>query len=165
MNNFETELIDAWLKTNGFLTRVGLPSIEGARSIIASRIANGISENLHIENKVRFIANAYLCGSPINMAERSEEEIKQEAIQFVDKLYTNERVVQARDRIIVNGGWIFVLVIGEVRSIFEVEYLKELGIQVIDFKELANQAINNRSRLGSLSEMKRTLSVINYIKD
>jgi hypothetical protein len=164
MHDFETELIDAWLKTNGFFTRIGLPSIEGARAILASRTANGIIENLHIDNKVRFIANTYLCGIP-NIEERNEEEIKQHAIQFVDRFFTSERVVQARNRVTANFDWIYVLVVGEVRSIFEVECLKELGVQIIDFKEVVSQAIANRRMLGTANEMRQTLSIINYIRN
>jgi hypothetical protein len=123
-----------------------------------------VIENLHVEHKVRFIAHSYLCDST-NIEERSDDEIKQQSIQFVNKFFTSERIVSARNRISVNGGWIFVLVIGEVRSVFEVECLKDLGIQVIDFKEVVNQAINNRARLGGFSETRHTLSVINYLKD
>lgn len=162
MRDFETELIDAWLKTNGFLTRFGLPSIEGASSIIASRTSNGVVENLYLEKRVRFIANSYLCGTP-NVVERNEEEIKRHAIQFIDKFFKNERLEQARNRAIANADWIYVLVVGEVRSAFEVECLKELGIQIIDFKEVVNHAITNRRMLGTLSETRHILSVINYL--
>jgi hypothetical protein len=162
MGDFETELIDAWLKTNGFLTRLGLPSIEGASSIIASRTSNGVIENLHLEKKVRFIANSYLCGTP-NVEERNEDEIKHHAIQFVDKFFKSERLVQARNRAIANADWIYVLVVGEVRSAFEVECLKDLGVQIIDFKEVVNHAITNRRMLGTLCKTRHMLSVINYV--
>jgi hypothetical protein len=163
MKNFETELINAWCNTNGFLTRIGLQCLYGERTILASRVANGVIENMHIENRVKFTANSYLCDADIE--ERSEHEIKQRVVNFVQKFFTSEQMVRARNSINANGDWIFVLVIGEVRSDFEVNCLKELGIHIIDFKEVVNHAIQNSRRLGTFSDMKRILNVINYIKE
>lgn len=163
MRDFETELIDAWLKTCGFLTRVGLPGLLSGKTILATRVIDGVSENLHVEHKVSFMPTHYLCGN-MDTTERTEEEIQQAASIFVDKLFTGNRVVQGRNRIL-DGKWDYLLVVGETRSEFELICLRKLGIKTLDFKDVVQNAVTNRSALGTLTEIRRTLSVINYLTD
>jgi len=163
----DEQIVEEWLNSNGYFTIRGLK--HGVREIdlLALKI-NGEkfgslqAEFLHLEIQVSFNPIGYIGGNA-NAAHITDDEVKEGIKEYFDKKFNHPQIIDRRNRIYLNADWQYVFVHGVVREPKELEYLKELGVRVVSYKDVLNDLLanNNLSRTSSVAS--DILRIVRYM--
>ena len=154
-------LVEEWLNRQGFFTIRGLKHGVREMDILAiRRDATGQVEGRHIEVQVSFRPVGYICPLTDRIAKtsnrkktsaknRSEEEIRQCAEDWVEKKFLSKKKRAAREELWSGLHWSFHLVHGVVKEQKELQTIQSNQVQLVAFMkvllELCNQEGENVS--------------------
>lgn len=145
---FDEQLVEEWLNRNNYFTMRGIKVGVDEIDLLAIKYINGVAEHKHVEVQVSYNPIGYI-GGDANARKRTEEEIKEGVKQWVAKKFTGAKKVQKRNAIVPDVAWQFVFVHGVVRDKTELEYMRELGVETVAYKEILDVLITDKKNQSS----------------
>jgi hypothetical protein len=106
------------------------------------------NEYWHVEVQVSFRPIGYVCGDT-NARKRNAEEIRAVVEQWVEKKYTSERKVARRNEVLPNAKWRYVFVHGVLRDEPELDHMRQLGVELISYKQVLTELRDDRTTQSS----------------
>ena len=137
------ELVEEWLNQQKYFTIRNLKSGQNEIDLLGVKL-NGKSKNqlVHVEVMVSHSPMSWICRINLKGAGgRSQEEIKSEVDAWVEKKYTSETKQLMRHKLVPHTntddwGMMFVHGVLTDKNHEELEYMKELGINIISIKKI-----------------------------
>ena len=137
------ELVEEWLNQQKYFTIRNLKSGQNEIDLLGVKL-NGKSKNelVHVEVSVSHSPMSWICRiNQRSAARRSPEEIKSEVDAWVEKKYKSETKQLMRSNLIPHTntddwGMMFVHGVLTDKNHEELEYMKELGINIISIKKI-----------------------------
>ena len=159
----DEQLVEEWLNRQNFFTMRGIKSGVDEIDLLAIRHnSDGTVDYWHIEVQVSFRPIGYI-GGDTNARKRTEQEIRDGVVQWVDKKFRSKRKVDRRNDILPDANWRYLLVHGEVRDATELEIMKELGIALVPYKQVLTELCGDKTKTSSSTATSIT-EILNYIK-
>jgi hypothetical protein len=159
----DEQIVEEWLNRQNFFTMRGIKSGIDEIDLLAVRHNNdNTTDYWHAEVQVSFRPIGYI-GGDTSARKRTEQEIRDGVVQWVDKKFVGKRKVDRRNDILPNAKWRFMLVHGEVRDSAELEIMKELGIDLVPYKQVLNELSGDKLKTSSSIATSIT-EILNYIK-
>ena len=137
--------------------KVGVGEID----FLAVRPSEYNLEAWHVEVQVSFRPIGYIGGNT-SAKKRTFEQISDGINQWIAKKFTDERKQKARDKVLPNGKWKYVLVCAEVKDEREIELLKEHGVKVFRYKDIIDSLIKEKSKVNSTAG--NIVEILRYAK-
>lgn len=159
----DEQLVEEWLNRNKFFTMRGLKCGIDEIDLLALKYADGEPEFWHVEVQVSYRPIGYI-GGDTNARRRTVDEIKAGVAQWVNKKFTSDRKVQKRNSVVANANWRYVLVHGVLRDETELDYMREHGIELIQYKTILMYLRDNTS-LQSSSVASNITDILTYLRD
>lgn len=148
MSLLSETLVDEWLNRKGFLTMRGIKNA-GVDEIdlLGVRPHRSGLEAWHVEAQISFNPVGYitqLCRAeqkragrkPGSAASRTTDVLKESVQEWVHKKFDSRKKVKLRDCVWPGLDWKKVFVHGVVRHEEELEFIKELNIELVSFREV-----------------------------
>lgn len=163
----DEQIVEEWLNCNGYFTIRGLK--HGVREIDLLALKINVekygslqAEFLHLEIQVSFNPIGYIGGNG-NAARRTDDEVKEGIQEYFDRKFNHPQIIDRRNKIYPNADWQYVFVHGVVIEPKELEYMKDLGVKVVSYKEILNDLLanNNLSRTSSIAS--DILRIVRYM--
>lgn len=139
------ELVEEWLNRQGYFTIRGVKLGVHEIDILATKfMEDGSVEYRHIEVQASMRPVSYISkvpkniqkqGKAANSASRTEEELVQGVHEWVEKKFKLEKKIKLMQSL-APAQWSSELVINNVKSIEEVNLIKEHGIKIITLPEV-----------------------------
>ena len=137
------ELVEEWLIQQKYFTIRNLKSGNNEIDLLGVKL-NGKSKNqlVHVEVMVSHSPMSWICRINLkSAASRSQEEIKSEVDAWIEKKYKSETIQLMRNKLIphaIADDWEMMFVHGALtdQNHQELEYMKELGINIISIKKI-----------------------------
>jgi hypothetical protein len=159
----DEQLVEEWPNRQNFFTMRGIKSGIDEIDLLAVRHNNDNSiDYWHTEVQVSFRPIGYI-GGDTNARKRSEQEIRDGVVQWVDKKFKSKRKVDRRNDILSNANWRYLLVHGEVRDSKELEIMKELGVDLVPYKQILSELCSDKLKTSSSTATSIT-EILNYIR-
>jgi hypothetical protein len=159
----DEQLVDEWLNRQNFFTMRGIKSGVDEIDLLAIRHnSDGTVDYWHIEVQVSFRPIGYI-GGDTSARKRTQQEIRDGVVQWVDKKFRSKRKVDRRNDILPDANWRYLLVHGEVRDAIELEIMKELGIDLVPYKQVLTELCGDKTKTSSSTATSIT-EILNYIK-
>lgn len=133
----DEQLVEEWLNRNGYFTMRGIKVGVDEIDLLALRYIDGVADYIHVEVQVSYRPIGYIGGDG-SAKKRSTDEIKAGVTQWVEKKFTSARKLERRNAIVPNAKWDYTLVHGVLRDETELEYMRELGVNTVSYKEVLN---------------------------
>ena len=159
----DEQLVEEWLNRQNFFTMRGIKSGIDEIDLLAVRHnVNGKNDYWHTEVQVSFRPIGYI-GGDTNARKRTEQEILDGVLQWVDKKFKSERKVNRRNDILPSVSWRYLLVHGEVREITELGIMKQLGVDLLPYKTVLLELCADKTKTSSSTATSIT-EILNYIR-
>lgn len=159
----DEQLVEEWLNRQNFFTIRGIKSGIDEIDLLAVRHNTDATTDVwHIEVQVSFRPIGYI-GGDTSARKRTALEIRNGVEQWVDKKFKSKRKVDRRNDILPNANWRFLLVHGEVRDIAELGVMKELGVDLVTYKQVLSELCVDKTKTSSSTATSIT-EILNYIK-
>ena len=165
----DEQIVEEWLNSNGYFTIRGLKSGVREIDLLALKIdgekyGSLQAEFLHLEIQVSFNPIGYIGGNG-NAARRTDDEVREGIKAYFDRKFNHPQIIDRRNRIYLNADWQYVFVHGVVIEPKELEYMKDLGVKVVSYKEVLSDllASNNLSRTSSIAS--DILRIVRYMNN
>jgi len=133
----DEQLVEEWLNRNGYFTMRGIKVGVDEIDLLGLKYADGVADYKHVEVQVSYRPIGYI-GGDTNARKRTTDEIKAGVAQWVEKKFTSARKIERRNAIAQNAKWDYTLVHGVLRDETELEYMRELGVNTVSYKEVLN---------------------------
>ncbi len=163
----ETQFINDYLKSEGYITRVGLVYPGNDNSILAIKVDNGIViDKVHLEQKILFSKSSYLTFSE-EVEHDAYKQISQMTSNYVIRTFTDHRAMALKDNAVGESKdikWRYIMVTGEIRSQYEADCLQNLGIELLNFKAIVDQLKKIDRRWKISHKTWHDLRLLNYLK-
>lgn len=159
----DEQLVEEWLNRNRFFTMRGLKCGVDEIDLLALRYDNGIPEYLHVEVQVSYRPIGYI-GGDANARLRTVDEVKAGVTQWVNKKFTSDRKTQKRNSIIPNANWRYMLVHGVLRDETELDYMRELGVELTPYKTVL-EYLRDNTNLQSSSIASNITDILTYMRN
>ena len=165
----DEQIVEEWLNSNGYFTIRGLRN--GVREIDllaiktnGERFGSLQAEHLHVEVQISFNPIGYIGGNA-NAAHRTDDLVKEGVIEYYNRKFNHPQIIDRRNRIDLNANWQYVFIHAVVIEPKELEYLKELGVRVVSYKDVLNDLLanNNLSRTSSIAT--DILKIVRYMRE
>jgi len=158
----DEQLVEEWLNRQNFFTMRGIKSGIDEIDLLAVRHNNDNTVDYwHTEVQVSFRPIGYI-GGDTNARRRSKQEIHDGVVQWVDKKFKGKRKVDRRNDILPKANWRYLLVHGEVRDSSELEIMKELGVDLVPYKQVLRDLCGDKVKNSSSTATSIT-EILNYI--
>jgi len=144
----DEQLVEEWLNRKNYFTIRGIKSGVDEIDLLAVRHNADASECLHVEVQVSFRPIGYV-GGDTNARKRTDDEVRTGVEQWVEKKYTSERKIGRRNEVLPDAKWRYVFVHGVLRDETELEHMKELGVELISYKQVLTELRDDRSTQSS----------------
>lgn len=131
----DEQLVEEWLNRNGYFTMRGIKVGVDEIDLLALKYIDGVAEYKHVEVQVSYRPIGYI-GGDTNARKRTADEIKAGVAQWVEKKFTSARKIDKRDQIAPDANWKYTLVHGVLRDETELEYMRELCVETINYREV-----------------------------
>ena len=159
----DEQLVEEWLNRQNFFTMRGIKSGIDEIDLLAIRHnADTTTDYWHTEVQVSYRPIGYI-GGDSNARKRTEQEIRDGVMQWVDKKFKSMRKIDRRNDILPNANWRYLLVHGEVKDVAELEIMKELGVDLLPYKQVLLELCADKSKTSSSTATSIT-EILNYIK-
>ena len=146
-------VVEEWLNRHGYFTIRGVKIGSDEMDLLAVRPgAAGIMEYRHIEVQASVRPVSYITrvpkqvqketGKTANSAARSESELRQSVIEWVDKKYRRDKKVQLI-RSLGASNWTCELVVNRVKSEDEVNLIQSHGIKILRLGQIVHELRSN----------------------
>jgi hypothetical protein len=163
MSLLDEQLVDEWLNRQHFFTMRGIKCGVDEIDLLAMRQTEGVNEFWHVEVQASFRPIGYI-GGDTNARKRTDDEIKAGVEQWVKKKFTSDRKVEKRNLISPNAKWRYVLVHAVLRDVKELEYMKELGVDLISYKTILKE-LRDVTTHQSSSVASNITDILVYLKE
>jgi len=148
------ELVEEWLNQKKYFTIRNLKSGNNEIDLLGVKL-NGKSKSqlVHVEVMVSHSPMSWICRVNLKSpASRSQEEIKSEVDAWVLRKYKSEKIQLMRNKLIPHAiaddwGMMFVHGVLTDENPQELEYMKELGINIISIKEIMLELQENDGKV------------------
>lgn len=134
----DEQLVEEWLNRKKFFTIRGIKCGIDEIDLLAVKHDADTNECWHVEVQVSFRPIGYV-GGDTNARKRSTEEIRAGIEQWVDKKFTSQRKVTRRNEFFPNAQWRYVFVHGVLRDESELDFMRELGVDSISYKQVLTE--------------------------
>lgn len=131
----DEQLVEEWLNRNGYFTMRGIKVGVDEIDLLALKYIDGVADYKHVEVQVSYKPIGYI-GGDTNARKRTAEEIKAGVAQWVEKKFTSNKKIEKRNAIAPSASWDYTLVHGVLRDETELEYMRELGVNTVPYKEV-----------------------------
>lgn len=158
----DEQLVEEWLNRQNFFTMRGIKSGIDEIDLLAVRHDGNRTDHWHVEVQVSFRPIGYI-GGDTSARKRTEQEIRDGVLQWVDKKFKGKRKIDRRNDVLPNAKWRYMLVHGEVRDSTELEIMKELGVDLVPYKQVLNDLSADKLKTSSSIATSIT-EILNYIK-
>lgn len=159
----DEQLVEEWLNRNNFYTMRGVKCGIDEIDLLAIKYAEGKVEAWHVEVQVSFRPIGYL-GGDTNARRRTEQEIRKGAEQWVEKKFTSDKKKEKRNSISSNVNWRYIFVCAELKDTRELEIIRELGVEIIPYKQVLTDLRDNSSRQSS-SAASNISEILKYLRE
>lgn len=157
----DEQLVEEWLNRKKFFTMRGIKCGVDEIDLLAIKQEVDKTEYWHVEVQVSFRPIGYV-GGDTNARKRTAEEIRAGVKQWVEKKFTSDRKKAKRDSIIPNATWRYVFVHGVLKDERELEYMKELGVVQVPYKQILDD-LRNDTELQSSSVASNITEILKYL--
>ncbi len=155
----DEQIVEEWLNSNNFFTIRGVKyGNNNEIDLLACRNQPNQSEYWHVEVQISYSPVAYVSNS--NAKARDLVQIKDDVNSWIEKKFTSEKVATKRNSIVPDVNWKFVFVHGVVKDSRELAVIRNHGIELVSYKDVVNQLINNQTHKSSST----ALGVIDIVK-
>lgn len=159
----DEQLVEEWLNRQNFFTMRGIKSGIDEIDLLAVRHnENNTTDYWHTEVQVSYRPVGYI-GGDTNARKRTEQEIRDGVLQWVDKKFKSKRKVDRRNDILRNADWHYLFVHGEVRDSTELDIMKELGVDLKPYKQVLGELCGDKLKTSSSTAASIT-EILNYIR-
>ena len=159
----DEQLVEEWLNRNHFFTMRGIKCGVDEIDLLAIKHVEDRIDFLHAEVQVSFRPIGYV-GGDTNARKRTEAEIRSGVEQWVEKKFTSQVKSKKRNSIIPNAKWRYLFVHGVLRDQRELEYMQELGVELMSYKEILKYLRDNKTHQSS-SVASNITDIIKYLHD
>lgn len=146
----DEQLVEEWLNRKNFFTIRGIKC--GVDEIDLLAVHHGATENeyWHVEVQVSFRPIGYV-GGDTNARKRTADEIRAGVEQWVEKKFTSERKVTRRNEVLPDANWRYVFVHGVLRDETELEHMKQLGVQLVSYRQVLRELMDDKTQSSSVA--------------
>lgn len=159
----DEQIVEEWLNRKHFFTMRGIKCGVDEIDLLALRYKESKAELWHVEVQVSYRPIGYI-GGDSNARKRTEEEIREGVEQWVKKKFTRDIKVQRRNEILPNASWHYVLVHGELKDTKELEYMKQLGVELYSYKAILEE-LRDMENKSSSSIASNITDMLKYLKN
>lgn len=163
MSLLDEQLVDEWLNRQHFFTMRGIKCGIDEIDLLAIRHKDGASEFWHVEVQISYRPVGYI-GGDTNARKRTDDEIKTGVEQWVAKKFTSEKKTEKRNSISPNTKWRYILVHAVLKDEKELEYMKELGVELIPYKTVLKE-LRDVTTHQSSSVASNFTDILIYLRD
>ena len=144
MAKLDEQLVEEWLNRKNFFTIRGIKC--GVDEIDLLGVHHGATriECWHVEVQVSFRPIGYV-GGDTNARKRTADEVRAGVEQWVEKKYTSERKVARRNEVLPSANWRYVFVHGVLRDEAELEHMKQLGVELVSYKQVLRELMDDKA--------------------
>lgn len=148
---FAETLVEEWLNRRGYFTVRGAKAGLLEMDLLAVRAGpKGVVEALHYEVQASTGPISWMTPwtpdlrekygiAPNNARRRGPEELAECVEAWVDKKFSDPRVVRVRDRLWPGASWTFALVAGVVKHPEELDEIRARGIEVLKLATILDE--------------------------
>lgn len=144
----DEQLVEEWLNRKNYFTIRGIKCGVDEIDLLAVKHSVDEYDCLHVEVQVSFRPIGYV-GGDTSARKRSDQEVRAGVEQWVEKKYTSERKIGRRNDVLPNAKWRYIFVYGVLRDETELEYMKELGVELISYRQVLTELRDDRSTQSS----------------
>ncbi len=159
----DEQIVDEWLNRERFFTMRGIKCGVDEIDLLAVRLNENAPEFWHVEVQVSYRPIGYI-GGDSNARKRTDDEILEGVKQWVEKKFTSERKIARRHEIQPNAKWRYVLVHGELKDVKELDYMRELGVELISYKTILKDVRDSKGKYSS-SVASNIADMLQYLKN
>lgn len=139
----DEEIVEHWLNRQGFFTMRGVKCGVDEIDLLAIKYKENQLICWHVEVQVSFRPVGYI-GGDTNARQRSIEEIYLGVKQWVEKKFTSDRKRNKRNSILPEQNWKHILVCAVLKDERELEIMKELGVDIVRYRDVLNDIVSSR---------------------
>jgi hypothetical protein len=158
----DEQLVEEWLNSKNFFTMRGIKLGNDEIDLLAHKSIDGVDEYWHIEVQISYRPIGYVGGNN-SAKKRDDDELRIGTEEWVEKKYKSEKKIQKRNSIAPNAVWKYIFVYGVLRNDKELELIKKLGVEVIPYKTVLNELMNNSEHKSS-SIANNITEILQFIK-
>lgn len=159
----DEQIVEEWLNRKHFFTMRGIKCGVDEIDLLALRYKESKTELWHVEVQVSYRPIGYI-GGDSNARKRTEEEIREGVEHWVKKKFTRDIKVQRRNEIMPNASWRYVLVHGELKDAKELEYMKQLDVELYSYKAILEE-LRDMENKASSSIASNIADMLKYLKN
>ena len=158
----DEQLVEEWLNRKSFFTIRGIKSGVDEIDLLAIKHDKELDTCWHVEVQVSFRPVGYV-GGDTNARRRTSNELRAGVEQWVEKKFTSQRKIARRDEILPNAKWSKVFVHAVLRDEMELVHMKELGVELISYKQIL-QELRDDHTTHSSSLASSIAEILRYMK-
>ena len=158
----DEQLVEEWLNSKNFFTMRGIKLGNDEIDLLAHRSIDGVDDYWHIEVQISYRPIGYVGGNG-SAKKRTEEELKLGVKEWVEKKFTSTKKVSKRSSIAPNAIWHYIFVYGVLKDEGELDAIKKLGVELIPYKQILNELIDNKTHKSS-SIANNITEILQFIK-
>ena len=144
----DEQVVEEWLNRKHFFTMRGIKCGVDEIDLLAMRLNDSKPEFWHVEVQVSYRPIGYI-GGDSNAKRRTDDAIRAGVAQWVEKKFTSDKKIERRNEIQPNVKWRYVLVHGELKDVKELEYMKQLGVELISYKSILSGLRDSKNKYSS----------------
>ena len=163
MAMLDEQLVEEWLNRQNFFTMRGIKQGVDEIDLLGVRSSPSGHEFWHVEVQISYRPIGYI-GGDSSARKRSSIEIKEGIQAWVEKKVTSEKKVTRRNVIVPDASWRYVLVHGVVRDATELDYMKDLGVSLIPYKQVLLD-LQQETKSQSSSAASSIIDMLHYIQN
>ncbi|WP_310646180.1 hypothetical protein [Limnohabitans sp.] len=159
----DEQLVDEWLNRQNFFTMRGIKQGVDEIDLLGIRHSPSGNDFWHVEVQISYRPIGYI-GGDSNARKRSPTEIQEGVRAWVEKKFTSAKKVNRRNAIVQNANWHYVLVHGVVREPVELNFMKDLGVTLIPYKQVLFD-LQKEAKSQSSSAASNIIDMLHYIQN
>lgn len=140
----DEQLVEEWLNRKNFFTIRGIKCGVDEIDLLGVHHGETGNECWHVEVQVSFRPIGYV-GGDTNARKRTSDEVRAGVEQWVEKKYTSERKVARRNEVLPSANWRYVFVHGVLRDEAELEHMKQLGVELVSYKQVLRELMDDKA--------------------
>lgn len=140
----DEQLVEEWLNRKNFFTIRGIKCGVDEIDLLGVHHGDTGKECWHVEVQVSFRPIGYV-GGDTNARKRTADEVRAGVEQWVEKKYTSERKVARRNEVLPSANWRYVFVHGVLRDEAELEHMKQLGVELVSYKQVLRELMDDKA--------------------
>ncbi len=158
----DEQLVEEWLNSNNFFTIRGIKLGNDEIDLLAHRNCDGVDEYWHIEAQISYRPIGYVGGDG-SAKKRTPQQVKQGVEEWVAKKFTSDKKVQKRQSIAPKANWQYYFVYGELKDVSELEYINQLGVKTVAYRQILEDLMSNTNHKSS-STANNITEILKFIK-